>query len=99
MANALANDALIQQEIDQQVIQNPKLSFAQKKLLRKSILKASVANAPKNSSFQTILSVSNTMVGSSLLVIPVLFQQSGILSALIVALIFDLFTIDGSQQT
>ncbi|CAD8055073.1 unnamed protein product [Paramecium sonneborni] len=92
MANALANDALIQQEIDQQVIQNPKLSFAQKKLLRKSILKASVANAPKNSSFQTILSVSNTMVGSSLLVIPVLFQQSGILSALIVALIFGLIS-------
>ncbi|CAD8132403.1 unnamed protein product [Paramecium octaurelia] len=92
MANALANDALLQQEIDQQVIQNPHLSFAQKKSLRKSILKASVANAPKNSSFQTVLSVSNTMVGSSLLVIPVLFQQSGIMSALIVALVFCLIS-------
>lgn len=49
MANALIDEALIDQEFHDQV-DNPKLSLADKRNLKKSIRQQSMVNAPKNTS-------------------------------------------------
>ncbi|CAD8199009.1 unnamed protein product [Paramecium pentaurelia] len=91
----LAQEAEVSQQIQKVLKQS--VSKREKKSLIKSIKKSSIAQTGKASSFQTIISVSNSMVGTSTLVFPVLFCQSGIGLGIIIAIIIGLISCRTTQ--
>ena len=55
-------------------------------------LKKSFSDSPKNSSFKTIFNLSNCMVGSSIVVFPLIFSTSGVVTSLLVLIFMGVIT-------
>ncbi|CAD8190473.1 unnamed protein product [Paramecium pentaurelia] len=91
----LAQEAEVSQQIQKVLKQS--VSKKEKKSLIKSIKKSSIAQTGKATSLQTIISVSNSMVGTSTLVFPVLFCQSGIGLGIMIAIIIGLISCRTTQ--
>lgn len=76
---------LIEDEQVRQVFLNKKLSNAQKDEKISEIKQSFMVK--QTSSFRTIVNCSNSLIGSSTLVMPIYFQQTGVLSAFILAIV------------
>ena len=80
-----------QENFEVNKIRNSMLT-AEAKRSRIQELKKSFHESPKNSSFKTIFNLSNCMVGSSIVVFPLIFSTSGVITSLLVLAFMGIIT-------